>query len=158
MTDYTRGRELAEQLRGDHRAALDDLVEAEELDAVVADHVQLVYDEALYHIERSLATCYEAIPMPDYLPSARGQLMRQADLLTEMAADGDLDPQVVAQAQTALERDIAFLNLSTLERNQLYRTLAAAGTPYPYFEEIDLEISSPAVQAADFLAEILTGP
>lgn len=152
--NYERGQEMSARLQADHRAALDDLVEAGELDAVEAEHVQSIYDEALYHIHRSLATCYEAVPMPDYLPAARGQLMRQTDLLAEMAGKGDLDPQTVAQAQAALERDVAFLNLSEANRQALYDQLGA-GPTYPRYEELDLEIPSPAAKAAEFLAQVL---
>jgi hypothetical protein len=152
--DYERGQERSERLQAEHRAALDDLVATGELDAAVAEQVQLIYDEAVYHIWRSLATCYEPV-MIDYMPAARGQLIQQADLLTEMAAEGDLDPQVVVQAQAALERDIAFLNLSTGEREGLYKELIAAGPAYPRFDEVDLEIPSPAAQAANFLVRVL---
>jgi hypothetical protein len=152
--NYQRGQEMSDRLQAGHRAALDELVEAGELDAVQAEHVQLIYDEALYHIERSLATCYEAIPMPDYLPAARGQMMRQTDLLVEMAEKGDLDPQTVAQAQAALERDVAFLNLSEADRQAFYDTLSG-GTPYPRYEELDLDIPSPAAKAAEFLVQVL---
>ena len=156
QTDYERGQEIDDQLQADHRAALDDLVEAGELDAGVAERVQAIFDEALYHIWRSLVTCYESIPMPDYLPAARGQLRQQTDLLAEMAAEGDLDPQTVAQAQTTLERDIAFLNLSEADRKALYDELAA-GTTYPRFDELDLEIDPKAAEAAAFLIELLSG-
>lgn len=155
MEDYKRGQEHGDQLQTDHRVALDELVEAGELDAVVAEHVQEIYDEALSHIWSSLATCYESIPMPDYLPDARGQLMRQTDLLAEMAAKGDLDPQTVAQTQAALERDIAFLNLSEADRKALYDELAAS-KPYPRFEELDLEITPEAAKAAAFLVPLLS--
>jgi hypothetical protein len=154
QTDYRGGQEASDRLRIDHRAALDKLVEAGELDASSAEHVQLIFDEAVYHIERSMSTCYESIPMPDYLPAARGQLMRQTDLLAEMTAEGDLDPQTVAQAQAALERDTAFLNLSEADRKALYDDLAA-GTTYPRFEELDLEITPPAAKATQFLVKVL---
>jgi hypothetical protein len=155
MEDYERGQKLSEQLEADHRAALDELVQAEELDPAVAEQVQSIYDEAIYHVWRSLATCYEAIPMPDYLPAARGQLMRQADLLAEMAEEGDLDPRAVAQAQTALERDVAFLNLTEEERNALYASLSS-GQIYPRYEELDLDVPPQAAQAAAFLTDLLS--
>ena len=155
-TDYERGQEMGDQLQADHRAALASLVEAGDLNAGVAEHVQAIFDEALYHIWRSLATCYESIPVPDYLPAARGQLRQQTDLLAEMAAEGGLDPQTVAQAQATLERDIAFLNLSEAERKALYDELAA-GTTYPRFDELDLEIDPKAAEAAAFLIELLSG-
>jgi hypothetical protein len=154
-SDYRGGQEASDRLRTDHRAALDKLVEAGELDVSSAEHVQLIFDEAVYHIERSMGTCYESIPMPDYLPAARGQVMQQTELLAEMAAESDLDPQTVAQAQATLERDIAFLNLSEAERRALYADLAT-GTPYPRFDELDMEIDPNAAKAAAFLIELLS--
>ena len=133
------------------------LVEAGELNVASAEHVQLIFDEAAYHIERSMGTCYEAMPMPDYVPAARGQVMQQTDLLAEMAEKGDLDPQTVAQAQAALERDVAFLNLSEEEKRAFYTELAAAGPAYPPFDEIDLEVTPEAAEAAAFLAQLLSG-
>ena len=54
--DYKGGEAMGEQLQADHRAALDALIESGELDAATAEHVQLIYDEALYHIDRSMGT------------------------------------------------------------------------------------------------------
>jgi hypothetical protein len=143
---------MSAQLQADHRAALDDLVEAGELDAVEAEHVQAIFGEALDHIQSSLGTCYEAIPI--YVPDARGQLLQQADLLAEMAEKQDVDHQAVAQAQAALERDMAFLNLSEPARMALY---AKAGTDaaYPPFDELDLDITPSTAKATRFLVEVL---
>jgi hypothetical protein len=155
-TDYRGSQEMGEQLQADHRAALDGLIESGELSAATAEHMQMIYDEALYHIERSMGTCYESIPMPDYLPSARGQMMRQTDLLAEMATKGDLDPETVAQAQAALERDVAFLNLTEAERRAFYGTIRTTDGVYPYYEDLDLEISPEAAEAARFLIALLS--
>jgi hypothetical protein len=95
----------------------------------------------------------------DYTPASSGQLAQQAGLLAEMAESGDLDPATVAQAQAAIERDIAFLNLSDAETQALYDELieAAGGTyDFPSLDELDLEISPEAAEAARFLVELLS--
>jgi hypothetical protein len=153
--NYEPRQKLGKELKADHRAALDEMVEAGELDAPVAEHVQAIYDEAVAHIWAALTTCYEAIPMPDYKPNARGQLIRQTDLLKEMAAEGDIDPQIAAQAQALLERDVAFLNLSETDREALYDKLKADEI-YPRYEELDLDVTPEATEAAAFLTQLLS--
>jgi len=158
--DYERGEEARDKLVADHRTALDELVAASELDADVADQVQEAFSEAAYHVWRANCgmTCYEPMAGPDYTPASSSQLAQQAQLLAEMAASGDLDQDTVAQAQTAIERDIAFLNLSNAETQTLYEELmAAAGDSYNYppFDELDLGITPEAAKAARFLVELL---
>ena len=158
--DYGRGEQALDQLVADHRAALDELVVAGELDAGVADQVGTAFGAAAYHVWRSNApiTCYEPV-LVDYKPTSSGHLARQAELLVEMAESGDLDPDPVAQAQAAIERDVAFLNLSGEEVEALYDALMeAAGGTYafpPPFDELDLEITPEAAAAARFLVELL---
>jgi hypothetical protein len=157
--DYDRGDRAREKLAADHRAALDDLVAAGELDAAVADQMQVAFTEASHHVWRSNApiTCYEAV-MVDYTPASSGQLAQQASLLAEIAGSGDLDPTTVAQAQAAIERDIAFLNLSDAETQALYDQLVAtAGGTYdfPPLDELDLEVTPEAAEAARLLVELL---
>ena len=84
------------------------------------------------------------MPPPDYSHVPHSQLVRQANLLAEMAESGDLDSDIVAQAQTTIERDITFLKFSYKEKQALYDELReAAGDTYdfPSFDELDLEIS-----------------
>ena len=157
--DYERGDKAREKLAADHRAALDDLVAAGEVDADVADKLNTAFGAAINHVLLSNAplTCYEAL-IVDYTPASSDQLAQQADLLAEMAKSGDLDPATVAQAQAAIERDIAFLNLSDAETQALYDELiAAAGDTYdfPSFDGLDLDIPSEAAEAARFLVELL---
>ena len=154
--DFKGGEETMEQLLSDHRAALDELVQAGELDAAEAEYVHAIFDEATRHIHSSMMTCYEAMPMPDYRPAARGQVIQQTDLLAEMAKAGDLDPQTVAQAQAALERDATFLSLSSKDEQALYDELTAAGTAYPSLDELDLDVPPEAAEAAAFLIDVLT--
>ena len=159
--DFERGDQALDGLVTDHRAALNDLVTAGELDAAVADQMQVAFAEAAHHVWRSNApiTCYEAV-MADYTPASSDQLTQQADLLAEIAQSGDLDPATVAQAQAAIERDIAFLNLSDAEIQALYdKLIAAAGDThdFPSLDGLDLDIPPEAAEAARFLVELLLG-
>jgi hypothetical protein len=159
-SDYEKGDRALEQLRTEHRAALDELVAASELEADVADYVQVAFDEAAFHVWRANCgiTCYEAMPGPEYTPYASGQLVQQAEILAELADDATVDPEAVARAQAAVEQDIAFLGLSDEEVQTIYDALIeAAGDSYDYpsLEEVDLEITPQAAEAARFLVELL---
>jgi hypothetical protein len=159
-SDYEKGERALEQLKTEHRAALDELVAAGELDADVADEVQNAFDAAAYHIWRANcgATCYEPMMMPDYTQSGSAQLVSQAELLADLADDATIDPETLSQVQAAVERDIAFLNLSPEEERALYDALKeAAGEDYDYptFEGLELEITPEAAEAARFLVELL---
>jgi hypothetical protein len=85
-------------------------------------------------------------------------LTTQADLLAEMADRADLDPATVSQAQAGIERDIAFLSLSSDERNALYDSLIQAsnqGAAIPPFDQLELEITPEAAEAAHYLVDLL---
>jgi hypothetical protein len=158
--NHERGEEARDELVADHRAALDALVAAGELEEAVADQVQEGFAAAAYHVWRANCgmTCYEPMAGPDYTPGSSNRLAQQAELLAEMADDGDIDQVTVAQAQAAIERDIVFLNLSGAELEALYDELVeAAGDSYHYppFDELDLEITPEAAAAARFLVELL---
>jgi hypothetical protein len=56
-----------------------------------------------------------------------------------------------------MERDIAFLGLSEPELEALYDGLATTGGNFPPFDEIELEITPKAVEAAAFLIQLLLG-
>jgi hypothetical protein len=158
MGDYERGQKAMEELVADHRSALDELVASGALERDVADQVQAAYAAAAYHVWRANApiTCYEAV-MIDYVPSSSAQLARQAAVLTEMAERGDLDPDVVAQARAAIERDVAFLNYPSEAIEALYAEISAHAdeTGFPQFEDLDLEVTPEAVQAAQYLVDLL---
>jgi hypothetical protein len=160
-SDSERGQQILESLVADHQAALDDLVAAGELDAAVADHIHVAYVEAANHVWLSNApiTCYIAA-WPDYTPGSASELVWQADLLAEMAESGDIDPDTVAQAQAAIERDIALLNLSPAEAQAMYEELwEASGDVYNpfFFDELDLEVTPEAAEAACILVDLLIG-
>jgi hypothetical protein len=153
-----RGEEALDELTNDHQAALDDLVAAGALEADVAVEVQVAFEEAAYHVWRANVpiTCYEPVEI-DYVPAGASQLARQAEILVEMAEQGGVDPQALAEAQAAIERDVAFLSLSHEERMALYDEIIAQGSPYPRFNEVDLDIPPEAAEAARFLIDLLVG-
>jgi hypothetical protein len=143
---YEQSEQARDELFAEHRAALDDLVAAGELDAGVSDQMQVAFAEAAFHVWRSNApiTCYEALPV-EYV--ARDDLIQQAELLREAASD--LDPAVVEEVQAAIARDIAFLE-------------AAAGPEaglelIEQFESGEIEASPEAIEAARFLVDLLLG-
>lgn len=154
-----RGEQAREQLVSDHRAALDELTAAGDLDAAVAEQVQLAFSAAAYHVWRANVpiTCYEPV-LVNYTPTSANQLVQQANLLADLAGKSGLDPNTVAQAQAVIQRDMAFLSLSSAETEALYDAiLEAAGGSYnfPTLEDLDLEISPQASEAARFLIELL---
>jgi hypothetical protein len=91
-------------------------------------------------------TCYTMTPLSAAFVSSRGQLIKQAALLSESR---DLDPASLAQAQAALAREMAFLSLS---ENVLRAQLGADQTVPPEFE---IEVSAEALAAAEFLSQLL---
>lgn len=158
--NHEKGEQLKTNLAAEHRAALDDLVSGGELTRIVSDQVQAAFDEALYHVWRANApmTCYEPM-IVDYTPTSADQLVQQASLLAGLARGGDLDPDTVRRAQSAIERDIAFLSLTSQETEELYQALQeAAGDSFrfPPFEELALDIPAEAIEAARFLVDLLT--
>jgi hypothetical protein len=142
--NYKQGEQARDELVAEHRAALDDLVAAGELDAAIADQMQVAFSEAAFHAWRDNApmTCYIELPI-EY--GARDDLIRQGELLREAASD--LDPAVVEEVQAAIARDIAFFE-------------AAAGPEagaklLEQFEAGEIEASPEAVEAAHILVDLL---
>jgi hypothetical protein len=159
-SDYDKGDKALEQLKDNHRAALDELVADGELAAAVADEVHIAFEAAAWHVWRANCgmTCYEPMSGPEYTPFASGQLVSQAELLEDLADDATVDQDVVAKAQIAVERDIVFLNLTKDEEYALYDELLAAASDsyaYPPFDELELQITPEAAEAARFLIELL---
>ncbi len=98
--------DFIQDLRQRHAGALEALVAGGELKSAVADEIGVAFGQAIAHVQRQQATCYFALP-PEYMP--REDLVQQAAALAEMAGQSDIDPATVAQAQSALERDMAWL-------------------------------------------------
>ena len=132
--------EFITDLRQRHADALDALVAAGELDPAVADEIAVAFEQAIAHVQRQMATCYIALP-PEYMP--RQDLVQQAAALEEMAARSDVDPNTVAQAQAALERDLAWL-----------AQFQAGQTPDPLFS---IEVPPESAEAARILVNLLLG-
>ena len=96
--------------------------------------------------------------MPNYTPTSAGQLVQQAEILEDLADDDSVDHEAVAQAQAAIERNIAFLAMTDEEWQAMYDELAAAAGEsynYPAFDDLELAITPEAVEAARFLVELL---
>ncbi|MDY7079570.1 MAG: hypothetical protein SXV54_22020 [Chloroflexota bacterium] len=142
--DYEQGERVRDELLANHRAALDDLVTAGELDSGVADQMQVIFAEAAFHIWRSNApiTCYVAMPIEYW---ARDDLIGQTKLLREAA--GDLDPAVMEEIQAAIARDVAF-----------FEAVDAGGAGPDLLEQLqagEIEASPEAVEAARVLVDLL---
>lgn len=164
LADKTRGgrngeNDLGQGMISDHRAVLDELVKGDEIRAPVADLVQESYEAAVYHVWRSNApiTCY--LPsFVDYAPASAAVLLKQSEMLEEVAAQGSVDPQTLAKAQAALEHDMAFYALSDQEVQALYDRLikeSGAGQRIPTFEALQLDVSADAREAARFILDLL---
>jgi hypothetical protein len=132
--------DFSRELRQRHKDALAALVGSGEIDAAVAEEIAVAFEEAVAHVQRQQASCYIALP-PEFAP--RDDLVRQADLLEDLAAEGDIDPGTVTQAREALERDIAWL-----------AQFHAGETP----EELEgTDITPEAAEAARILVGLLLG-
>ena len=152
---------LGEQLVADHRHALAELVAAGESTQPVADLVQEGYEAAVYHVWRSNipVTCYEPV-IVDYEPASARVLVQQSEMLNEFAQAGEIDPETLAQAQAALEHDMAFIAMSDADIDLLYQQMIAdwenQSINIPSFADLSLEPSAEAIAAARFIIELLT--
>lgn len=153
---------LGQQMIADHRTALDELLTAGEISASVADLVQESYEAAIYHVWRSNApiTCYAPV-IVDYAPSSASVLVKQSEILGQIAAQETIDPETLTKAQTALEHDMAFYDLTNAEIQELYDRLIKESQensqPIPSFEALKLELTPDARAAAQFILDLLTG-
>ena len=136
--DRERGEWTRERLKAAHRSALDDLVEADEIDADVAEHIQAVFNSAAYYAWRSNAgTCYLGGPLTGPFSQGFGMVLDwQIEALNEIDSRGEVDPETIAQARARVERDMVLLTR---------------------FGKFDDEIPPDVAQAARFLVELLSG-
>jgi len=146
VQDFEKAEQTTDTLVETHRAVLDELVSLDELGAEVAALVQGAFEEGAFHVWRNNApiTCYIALPV-EYDP--RDDLVKRSEALSGVS--GDVDPEVVAKAQEALARDIAFFD--------------ALGADGPANAELlkvwqseDIEASAQALEAAQFLGALLS--
>lgn len=140
-------REMDEYVRKEratkHRAILDTLVKAGKLDRLVSEQIQVAFEEAQYHIARSMATCYMGMPY-EYYP--RSDLLKQTEVLNEIS--GDLKPAIVAKARAAIAQDMAYFQ-TVANANYNYKSLQAN------HKTGKLKASPEALEAARFLTELL---
>ncbi|MEW6093480.1 MAG: hypothetical protein AB1531_05895 [Chloroflexota bacterium] len=152
-------------LVAEHRTALDELVTSGEITVPVADLVHETYDAAVYHVWSTniQSVCYDYMPaLTNYYTSSSAEaLVRQAEALEEVAAQGTIDPATLDKARAALEHDMAFYSLSEEEVSALHDRIIndwqTLGQTLPSFEEIDLDITAEAKAAALFIINLLTG-
>ena len=128
-----------------HQNALKVLVTSNHLDEAVAGHIQAAFEEGLYHIARSMATCYLG-PGFDY--NVRRSLLRQADVLTDIS--GDLDHHTIKRARAAIAQDMAYFE-ETKDENFNYKLLRES------YEKGKLKASPEALEAARLLTQLLLG-
>lgn len=157
-----RGQATLDRLKAEHRAALNALVSAGQIEPVVADEMQIAFEGAAWHVWRAGApmTCYVPSLEPEFWVQGASNLARQADVLTEMAATANLDPDTVAEAQAAIEQDIAYLSLPQEEQRAIVEEVVAeSGTPgqYPSLWDLDLEVPPESSEAARLLVNLLLG-
>jgi hypothetical protein len=153
---------FGQQLIAEHQLALDDLVTTGVLTSPVASLIQEAYAAAIYHVWRSNApiTCYEPV-IVDFSPVSAGVLIQQSEVLSKIADESSIDPEILAKAQAALEHDMAFYALTNTEVTSLYERLVTEwqdlGKTVPTFENVDLEITPDAKAAAQFIISLITG-
>ncbi len=155
-TENAFGRQLIQE----HRSALDELVAAGGLTAAVADLVQEAFEAAVYHVWRSNAmiTCYEPV-IVDYAPASAEVLVRQSEILGQLAGQGTVDAQALDKARAAIQHDMAFYALTDEEVQALYARILKeqqdASQPVPSFEAVTLDATPDARAAARFIVDLL---
>jgi hypothetical protein len=160
VLDWEEGRAEVERRGAAHRATLDELVAAGEIEPAVAEHVQMAFLEAAEHIRlsRSLVTCYDMSQLGSVQMNTREDLVRQQALLVEFAQSGALDEAAVQQAWQAIERDIVFLDeVASLEALSGEARWQAESRLLEQFESFQLEGDPAAIEAARLLVDLLLG-
>jgi hypothetical protein len=153
---------LGGQMIREHQVVLDELVAAGALTGPVADLVEEAYTAAVYHVWRSNApiTCYEPM-MIDYAPASAGNVVRQADALSQIAAGSTVSPGTIEKVQAALEHDLAYYALSYEDVQALYDRLIEehrdSGEAIPTYEDLELSLTPDVKAAAQFLVDVLMG-
>jgi hypothetical protein len=130
--------EFSMDLRERHADALRALVNNGELSADVSAEIGAAFEQAVAHIQRQMVSCYIVLP-PEFEP--RADLVRRITLLEEMSKEDDIDPKIIQEMQTALERDMAWL-----------AEFQAGRVPG---EWQDAEVDAVSIEAARILVELL---
>jgi hypothetical protein len=95
----------------------------------------------------------------DFAPMSANTLVQQSEILEEIAQKEIVDPKTLENAQVALEKDMAFYALSEEETQALYQRMIdemQTGGPYPSFNELELELTPDAREAARFILNLLS--
>jgi hypothetical protein len=97
---------LGKEITAEHRLALDQSVQEEEITPAQSDLIQEAYEAAVYHVWRSNIplTCYTPV-IVDYTPASAADLVNQSEALSQVAAGTQIPPETLEKIQTALERD-----------------------------------------------------
>jgi hypothetical protein len=157
--DWEQGEATRDRLIAQHDEALKSLTASGELSADVAEDLQAAFEGAAYHVwqSNSLMTCYD-LAAPTYGIDSSQDLTEQAELLLEMAGRSAIDEATVAQAQAAIERDVAYIALPYQDQRAIIEAVqeeAGSGYDYPPFHEVDLDIPPESREAAAILVELL---
>jgi hypothetical protein len=153
--------ELGTRMIAEHQAALGSVVADGNLSPEAAELVQEAYAAAVYHVWRSNApiTCYAPV-MVDYAPTGAAVLVKQSEILGELAQQGSVDPAILANAQAALEHDLAFYELTDDQTQALYQAVIesnqGSGHAIPSFDALELELTPEAREAAHFILDLLS--
>ena len=153
---------LGTRMIADHRSALDELAAGGMITPAVADLVQEAYAAAVYHVWRSNipTTCYD-LAYPDYAIAGADELVRQVEILNQVAVGSTIAPDTLAKARAALEHDLAFYALTEADVQALYDQLVAEyrdpGERMPAFDELRLTLTEEVRAAAQFLIDVLMG-
>jgi hypothetical protein len=157
--DYERQTRAWGKILNKHRAALDELVAAGELDADVADCVQAAFGEATHHVWRSNSgmTCYIPTPLDGIYMDTKHRLIDRAQRLDEIGNSGAIDPCTIVRIQAAIEREIAFLTYPEQEIEAMYYEIVETTQDVdPPISAFGLPIDPATAEAARFLVELLS--
>jgi len=160
ILDWEEGQAEVERRGAAHRAVLDELVAAGEIEPAVAEHMQMAFLEAAEHVRlsRSLMTCYDMSQLGSVQMDTREDLVRQQALLVELAQSGALDEAAVQRAWQAIERDVVFLEeVASLEALSGEARWEAERRLLEQFESSQLEGDPAAIEAARLLVGLLLG-
>lgn len=128
----------------EHQRLMDDLVKTGQLEASVAEYVQMAFTQAAGHIVAwKMTSCYLGIP---FEAGPREDLLKQADVLHRVS--GDLDPTTVAKAQAAITQDMAFFEAFRAGNRAYDESLADS------YNAGNLKASPEALEAARLLTQL----
>jgi len=147
--------------RAELKALLDPFVAERKLSAAAAERVLTLQEECAAHAARSMATCYEPMPVShvDWESGGgdRDKACKRIGLLDELARTGKLDQaaaakakQAIAEGLTSLERLRAYLAETDRNKKAALKK-AILSTPFPKPDRVTL-------QAAGFVLDLFSKP